>query len=233
MGRGFQVTRKALVFDLDGTLVDSIPDLHAAIALMLGELGGKPLGIEEVRGLVGDGTRVLVRRCLVAAGFPEDILPEALPRFVAHYEKAPVGRTRPYPGVKDTLIVLAGRGYRLGVCTNKPQRSTEVILKGLGLDPFFGAVIGGDKLPIRKPDPGHLRAVLDELGAVPADAVMIGDHVNDLAAARGAGSAAILARYGYGAEVPEDLRPDREIGCFSEIPDIVAGLLGENLRPVA
>lgn len=227
------MTRKALVFDLDGTLVDSIPDLHAAIVPMLRELGGKPLGVEEVRGLVGDGTRVLVRRCLVAAGFSEDLLPEALPRFLAHYEKAPVERTRPYPGVKDTLVVLAGRGYRLGVCTNKPQRATEVILKGLGLDHFFASVIGGDKLPVRKPDPAHLRAVLEELGAAPADAVMIGDHVNDLAAARGAGSASILARYGYGTEFPDELRPDREIEHFSEIPDIVAALAGDNLRTVA
>jgi len=220
---------KALVFDLDGTLIDSVPDLHAAIASMLGELGGRVLAQEEVRGLVGDGTRILVRRCLAAAGLSEDLVTEALPRFLVHYERAPVERTRPYPGVLEGLEGFAAQGYRLGVCTNKPQRSTEIILKGLGLDRFFGSVIGGDRLAVRKPDPAHLQAVIDELGIAAADSVMIGDHVNDLAAARGTGSAAILARYGYGTEFPDELRPDREVDHFAELPEAVTALL--SLRP--
>jgi phosphoglycolate phosphatase len=223
------VKQPALIFDLDGTLVDSLPDLHAALLRMLGELGGAPLDLEQVRGMVGDGVKVLVARVLAATGFPEEALPGALARFMAIYESEPVARTRPYPGVAETLAELVGRGYRLGVCTNKPQRPTEAILAGLRLDRFFEAVIGGDRLPVRKPHPGHLLGVLDGLAAEPGAAVMIGDHANDIAVARNAGTAAILVRYGYGRDIPAGLSADQEIDRFPDLPEAVrrieAGIL--------
>jgi len=218
--------RTALLFDLDGTLVDSANDLQAALNEVLREAGAAPLELAEVRRMIGDGVPALVKRGLAARGIEESALPAMLARFNAIYEADPVARTRPYPGVADTLAVLAGEGRRLAVCTNKPEAAACIVLERLGLAGYFAAVVGGDTLAVRKPHPGHLLAALARLGARPAEAVMIGDNENDAAAARAAGLPVILARYGYPRLPLAEIAADREIDAFAELPRALAELDG-------
>jgi phosphoglycolate phosphatase len=210
----------ALLFDLDGTLVDSVPDLAAAANRLLAELDRAPLGESEIAGMVGDGVAKLVERVLAARQAATAQAP-ALRRFVALYEAKPTALTRPYPGVEAVLETLARDGAKLAVCTNKLAAATRAVLEGLGLARFFPVVLGGDSLPTRKPDPGPLRAALARLGAAPEDAVMVGDHRNDVLAARAAGTAAIFARYGYGLATLGELRPDGVIDAFGELPRVL------------
>ena len=210
--------RTALLFDLDGTLVDSLPDLAAAANRLLGELGLKPLGEAEISLMVGDGVAKLVERALAAAGAGGVALGPAVERFSAIYGAGAITRTRPYPGVREGLAALAEAGYSLAVCTNKPARATRAVLDGLGLGRYFAVVLGGDSVATRKPDPGPLIAALDRLGIAPGDAAMVGDHRNDVLAARAAGAKAIFARYGYGLATLGDLAPDAMIERFSDLP---------------
>jgi phosphoglycolate phosphatase len=215
-------TIAALVFDLDGTLVDSLPDLHAALNEMLHEIGKLPLSRDAVRGMIGDGTPKLVERGLAAAGAPPDADGSRLRRFLAIYEAAPVARTRPYPGVPEVLHELARSGKKLAICTNKPQQATLAVLRGLALDGCFAAVLGGDALPVRKPDPGHLLGALAALGVGAHAAVMIGDGENDAAVAKAAGVPVILMRYGYARVPPEELGADAVLDDFRELPRALA-----------
>jgi phosphoglycolate phosphatase len=216
--------RTALVFDLDGTLVDSLPDLEAALVATLREVGAPALSRDEVRGMIGDGTAALVSRALAARGLPPAMLSERLARFLALYEAAPVARSRPYPGVPETLAALRRDGRSLAVCTNKPQRATLAVLSGLGLEEFFAGIIGGDVLPVKKPDPGHLRAAIEAIGAMPGDAVMIGDNEHDVATAKAAGVPVILVRYGYHRVALDSLPADIQIDGFYELRDALARL---------
>jgi phosphoglycolate phosphatase len=216
--------RTALVFDLDGTLVDSIPDLIAVLDEILREAGAPALPREAVRAMVGDGTTALVARALAASGLPDTMLAERLSRFLALYEAAPVARSRVYPGVVETLAALRREGRRLAVCTNKPQHATLAVLRGFALDGFFAAVVGGDVLGVKKPDPAHLLGAVAALGAAPDQAAMIGDNEHDVAAANAAGIPIILVRYGY-ARVPLDaLTADMRIDAFSALPDALRRL---------
>jgi phosphoglycolate phosphatase len=207
-----------VLFDLDGTLVDSLGDLAAAVNALLAELGRTPLGRAAVAGMIGDGVAALVERALAASGGPAAAGGAPLTRFRTFYEAEPTRLTRPYPGVATMLASLARAGVAMAVCTNKPEQVTHNVLDGLGLGGFFAVVLGGDSLPVRKPDPGFLAAALDRLGAAPEDAVMVGDHRNDVLAAHGAGIKAIFARYGYGAASLGALQPDAVIERFAELP---------------
>lgn len=212
----------ALLFDLDGTLVDSVPDLALAANRLLAELGHPPLGEAAVAAMVGDGVAKLVERVLAGRGLGAVAPEPAVRRFVALYTADATTLTRPYPGVLDGLAALAAAGTQLAVCTNKPERATRAVLAGVGLARFFPVVLGGDSLPVRKPDPAPLRAALAQLGVAPEAAAMVGDHRNDVLAAQGAGAAAIFARYGYGGATLGELRPDAEIDSFSELPGVMA-----------
>ncbi len=216
----------AVVFDLDGTLVDTLPDLHAAVGALLAEAGHEAPAAAEVRTMIGDGARRLVERALAWAEASVDDagLDAAYRRFLEIYGAAPCRASRLYPHVEETLQALAARGVRLGVCTNKPQAPTEAILNTLGVDGLFGAVIGGDAVPRRKPDPAHLQAVLDRLSATPKAAVMVGDSRNDLAPARALGVPCILVDYGYTAVPAAELGADRVIGDFAGLEAALAGL---------
>jgi len=212
-----------LVFDLDGTLIDSVPDLHAAINIMLRERGGGPLSPAEVRRMVGDGAPALVARALAASGAdPDD--PTALPRFIALYEAEPVRLTRPYPGVPETLAALRRRACRTAICTNKPQHAALLVLRALGLLPLFDGIAGGDRFPVKKPDPGHLFGLIGELGGSPAAAAMIGDNEHDAAVARAAGLPLILMRYGYARVDPESLGADALLDDFTAVPAALEAL---------
>lgn len=211
--------RHALVFDLDGTLIDSAPDLLAALNRVLAEEDLPPVGLDDVKRMVGDGAAKLVERGFADTGAPVEpaALPGLVQRFLVHYSAGRHAMTTTFPGVVETLTTLRGHGCRLGVCTNKPYAPTMEILDLLGLAEFFGAVTGGDSLPVRKPDPGHLLGTLDLLGAASAQAVMIGDSMNDVAVARAAGVPAVVVRYGYTRTPVEELGADAIFDRFDEL----------------
>jgi phosphoglycolate phosphatase len=187
---------RCAVFDLDGTLVDSAPDLHAALDRLMAVKRLPGFARAEVVAMIGDGVRVLLERAYAARRIALD---EAdLQHFMTDYEANAAVLTRAFDGIPELLGGLRDAGWRLAVCTNKPEGAARVLLSGLGLDGHFSALGGGDSFPMRKPDPGHLRATLGAAGAAPEDAVMIGDHRNDIEAARGAGVRAIFAGWGYG-----------------------------------
>jgi phosphoglycolate phosphatase len=213
-----------LVFDLDGTLIDSVPDLRAALNVMLRERGRRPLSPMEVRRMVGDGVPTLVLRALAATGADPAEAATALPRFLEIYEANAADLTRPYPGVPETLTALRRRGYRTAICTNKPQRATLAVLQGLDLLPLFDGIAGGDRFRVRKPDPGHLAGLIAELGASPGESAMIGDNENDAAVARAVGMPLVLMRYGYARVDPESLAADALLDHFSELPQALARL---------
>ncbi len=219
---------EAVVFDLDGTLIDSAPDLRAAVNSMLAEKGRRGLDLGAVTAMVGDGVHKLVERALAATGKETPTgaeIARATRRFLKFYEGHGAVLTRAYAGAVETLECLRGEGYALGICTNKPHGATCEILGALDLEGYFSAVLGGDTLDgVRKPDPRHLLAVLDRLGATPENAVMVGDTENDVAAARGAGVPMIAVAFGY-AKVPvAELGADAVIGHFDELPEAIRRL---------
>ena len=207
-----------LVFDLDGTLIDSAPDLQAAVNEMLRERGRASLSLPQVRRMIGDGAPALVARALAAGGGDPAEVARALPRFLQLYESDAVRLTRPYPGVTETLAVLRRRGYRTAICTNKPQHATYTVLEGLGLSALFDGIAGGDRFAVKKPDPGHLLGLIGALGGRQDAAAMIGDNENDAAAAHGAGIPLVLMRYGYARIDPESLAADALLDHFGELP---------------
>lgn len=207
----------ALVFDLDGTLVDSMPDLRAALNEMLCGLGRRELSADEVRGMIGDGTHALVGRALRATGEVVD-LENQHQRFQNFYEATPTRLSRLYPNVATTLSSLVSAGARLAICTNKQQAATLAVLGGFNIAEYFEVIVGGDVVPFRKPDSRHLLAALEQLGVSPNESVMIGDNENDHAAGRAAGTAVILMRYGYLRVPPETLAPDAWLDRFADIP---------------
>jgi phosphoglycolate phosphatase len=212
---------QAIIFDLDGTLVDSAEDLRAAVNVLFGELGLRPVEASEIKGMIGDGVLKLVERALVAAnGDPEqrDFL---LPRFLALYQANPAALTRCYPGVLETLDALRRKGFRLAVVTNKPVFATKKILEALALAAFFPVVVGGDSLPTRKPDPGQLFEAARQLGVDVDQALMVGDNIHDVEAAHAAGMRCIAVSYGYHHRPPSEFNADRLIDRFDELPALV------------
>jgi phosphoglycolate phosphatase len=216
------------LFDLDGTLVDSAPDLHAAADRMAARLGLAPYRLDEIVGMIGDGVQVLVERALAARGRPFD--PAACRAFLEDYAANAAVATRPFRGIPETLDALARRGWRLAVCTNKPEGAARALLDALGLLDRFAAIGGGDTFPVRKPDPEHLVATLDAAGGEPARAVMIGDHRNDIEAAAGAGIPCVFAAWGYGAA--ETAQGAAAVARSpAELPALLAGLIGARATP--
>jgi phosphoglycolate phosphatase len=215
---------KGLILDLDGTLVDSLPDLLDVLNQVLGEFGVPALSAAEAKPMIGDGTLRLVERALAARGVTPDHIRPAQARFLPLYESRASRLTRPYPGVPETLARLAAEGWIFALCTNKPERATRILLRELDLDRWFRAIVTGDTLPQKKPDPAPMRAALAALELPPHRAVAVGDHANDLRAASRAGLRAIFARYGYGTLTPDLPKPAAIIDAFAELPQALARL---------
>ena len=173
--------------------------------------------------MVGDGVAKLVERGLPPAAAPAEF-DQLVARYVALYHERQTALTRPYPGVVETLRALSGEGWRLAVCTNKPEAATREILAAFGLDDLFAAVGGGDSFAVRKPAAGHPLATLARMAAPPGSAVMVGDSPNDVLSARGAGLPVIVVGYGYSRVPPAELGADAVIERFAELPAALAGL---------
>jgi len=200
----------AVIFDLDGTLIDSAGDLQTAVSRMLEEVGSAPLSPVEFRGMFGDGAGALIARVLAARPGGLTDHAGALKRFLEHYEADLTTLTRPYPGVQETLATLHGRGLKLAVCTNKPTGLTRTILQRLRLERYFARVVGADCLPFRKPDPRALLEALTTLQIPPASSVLVGDSEVDAATAKAASVPFVLMTYGY------------HRGPVGEIPCVIA-----------
>ncbi|TVQ58382.1 MAG: phosphoglycolate phosphatase [Rhodobacteraceae bacterium] len=184
----------AVIFDLDGTLVDSAHDIHAIANVLMADLGAAPFLLDEARSYVGNGAATFVARCLAARGLPETLHAEALARFQALYEtQEPL--CRPYPGVEPLLAGLSAQGVPLGLCTNKPGRPAAKVLAALGWSDVFAVVVAGDTLPAMKPDPAPLRHALDALGG--RAALYVGDSEVDAETAQAAGTPFALFTEGY------------------------------------
>lgn len=197
---------EAVVFDLDGTLIDSAPGLHLAACEMLAEMDLPQPDLPTVVGFIGSGAPKLVERCLRWAGDVPGDHPEALTLFLRHYARDPMRGTTAYPGARALLAALAARGLKLGLCTNKPEAPTRAILAAMDLGPF-AAVLGGDTLPVRKPDPAPLLRVIADLGARPEATVYVGDSIVDWRTAQAARVAYIHVEGGYQTVPIPDFAP--------------------------
>ena len=205
------MSSRLVVFDLDGTLVDSQQDLADAANALITELGGQPVAVDAIAKMVGDGAAVLVRRALAATGVHVASVRDALERFLVLYDERLLASTRLYDGMASTIDELATTA-QLAVLTNKPERATRRILEGLQIADRFEWVIGGDGPFPRKPDPAGLQDLVARAGVSLDRSVMIGDSSVDLATARAAGTRVCLARYGFGYRITAaDLRGDELI----------------------
>ncbi|MEM6662971.1 MAG: phosphoglycolate phosphatase [Pseudomonadota bacterium] len=190
---------KAVVFDLDGTLIDSAPDLHAAAVAMLRDLGRPAITLDQAVSFIGNGLQRLVELCLDATGGRPDMTVQkhAQDLLLSYYNRGGGALTRIYPGAIDVLDTLQAAGLPMGICTNKPGAATQIVLGKLGLEPYFQAVVSADTLAQRKPDPAPLLHCLEQLGTPPEQAIMIGDSEVDAATARAAGVPFALSTQGY------------------------------------
>lgn len=187
---------RTLLLDLDGTLVDTVPDLAAALNRLMASRRLPAFSHQETAAMVGDGVAALVRKAFAARGLSPDS--EAIDSFAADYAANAAVDSRLYPNVATVLAQLADDGWHLAVCTNKPEGAARSLLDALGLLPIMRAVGGGDSFPVRKPDPAHMTATLAAAGGSAERAIMTGDHANDVVAAAGAGLPCIFAAWGYG-----------------------------------
>ncbi len=214
--------RSLLIFDLDGTLIDSAPDLRIAVNNVLGELGAPALDIVRIRSMIGDGAVQLLTRAFAASGLALSDPHEALQRFFYYYQSDPIAHTRLYDGVIETLALAREHDVPMAVCTNKPEASAHVVLERLGLAPFFQAVVGGDTHAYRKPDPRMLTGLLERFGASAAQALMVGDSEIDAAAARAAAVPFALLTYGYHRGPVAGIDCEVALDRFPDLAPIIA-----------
>jgi len=220
---------RLVMFDLDGTLVDSVPDLAAAVDNTLADLGRAPAGVQQVRHWVGNGARVLVRRALAGdlehAHVDDAQAEQALALFMQHYAENHA-LTQVYAGVKPTLDWLREQQIELAIVTNKPERFVAPLLDEKGLGGYFRWIVGGDTLPQQKPDPAALRHVLQLARVEPAQALFVGDSRNDVRAAKAAGVPCVALSYGYnhGRPIAEE-HPARVLDCLSGLLQPAANAL--------
>jgi len=216
---------KMILIDVDGTLVDSVPDLAFCVDTMMEQLNRPPYGEAVVRNWVGNGVERLVRRALIGQldGEPDEAdFERAFPIFVELYRENTSGRSHLYPGIREGLDYLREAGYSLGSVTNKAAQFTEPLLRDLGVRDYFDIVISGDTLPRKKPNPLPLLHAAEHFGVSPKDSLMVGDSVSDVKAARAAGFTIVCMSYGYNHGI--DIRtaePDAVIDSLTEISGLL------------
>ncbi len=221
---------RAVVFDLDGTLIDSAPDIAHALNCATGKRGLAPFPLEQVKEMIGGGVPQLVERALLARGFPKTELMPLVGDFIGFYRENLTTRTVVYDGAREVLEQLQGEGRRLGVCTNKHHGLTLEILRQLDLAKYFGSVIGEREGRARKPNPEPLCEVIAALGASVDDAIMVGDSEADVACARAANIPAVVVNFGYSRTAPEALGADAVISNLNELPRYFWTLSGPRKR---
>jgi len=214
----------SLIFDLDGTLVDTAPDLVRALNAVIEPDGLAPANVETVRHMVGHGARRLIVRAFADQARPLDDarLETLVADFIERYRADIDGASRPFDSVGPTLDTLASRGARLSVATNKPQALADLLLARLGLADRFDRIVGADAAPSKKPDPAHIRAAA---GPDADRMLVVGDSAVDVAAARAAGAPVIVMRYGYTDTPSDQLGADRVLDRFGDLPEAIETLL--------
>jgi phosphoglycolate phosphatase len=224
------MTAPTIVFDLDGTLIDTAPDLVDTLNVVFAREGWPPVPYETARNTIGGGARMMIARGIAAEGIA--VAPAKLEQlfadFIAHYTEHLADRSRPFPGLTDALDVLASGGCRFAVCTNKLERLSVLLLKQLKLADRFAAICGQDTFGIQKPDPEVLRRTVTAAGGSLPHAIMIGDSVTDIRTARAAGIPVIAVDFGYSERPVSELGPDRIISHFAQLQSAIAAISPAN-----
>jgi len=220
------MTTGTIVFDLDGTLIDTAPDLVDTLNVVFAREGLPPVPYETARNLIGGGARMMIARGIAAEG--RTVTPAELERlfqdFLAHYSEHIADRSQPFPGLIDALDAMAANDWRFAVCTNKLEYLSVLLLKQLGLAHRFAAICGQDTFGVQKPDPEVLRRTIAAAGGTLRSAIMIGDSLTDIRTARAAGIPVIAVDFGYTDRPVSELGPDRIISRFAELPSAAAEL---------
>lgn len=215
---------KAVVWDLDGTLIDSAPDLCRALNAVLAASNCEPLEVQLVRTMIGNGVPKLVERGFQAVDqeLSAAELDVMVGKFMAHYSADPTAHTRLYPGVAEALEALASAGVKQGLCTNKPEAVTRSILQQLNIDQYFSAVVGGDTTDARKPDPKPLQFCIDTMGATVSNTIMIGDSAVDAGSAKALRVPIGLVAHGYRHTDLANIDADFLVEDIASVPEILA-----------
>jgi len=220
------MSHPTIVFDLDGTLVETAPDLVDTLNVVFAREGIPPVPFEEARTFVGHGARAMITRGLDAEG--RTVTPQVLDKlfndFVDYYTAHVADRSYPFPGVIEALDALSGRGHRLAVCTNKFEKQSLLLLDALKMTHRFAAIVGQDTYKIAKPDPEVLRRTILAAGGDPAHAIMIGDSETDILTARAAELPVIAVDFGYSPQPVANYGPDRLISHFAQLSEAIASL---------
>lgn len=212
-----------VVFDLDGTLADTAPDLAAALNHALAQFGRPSIAADMVRHMIGHGSRALLHKGLAATGpVSEELVERGYGAFLDYYAAFICEGTRAYAGVEDCIDVLRARGMRVAICTNKPEALTHLLIDALGWDHRFDAIVGGDTLTLRKPDPAPLHEAIRRAGG--GRAVLVGDSITDADTARAAGVPFMAVSFGFSDRPAAALGADAVIDGFDELVPALKGL---------
>ena len=211
---------KAVYFDLDGTLIDSVRDIHRCLCKVLSRFDLEKISLDQVRAMIGDGSKRMVELALLrdgSVGSRAD-LEEVYFEFINEYRKDPVQLTTIYPGVVEVLNYLSEQDMKLAVCTNKPRATTDPVIQKLKLKKYFSVICCGDEIPYQKPDGRHIRFILNLMNLTSDQVVMIGDSKTDVEAAHDAGVRSITVSYGYDEDVLNNSKLDLVVSTLEQVP---------------
>jgi phosphoglycolate phosphatase len=219
----------AVIYDLDGTLIDSAKDMQVAVSNVLADHGLPAVSEDDVRIFMGQGSKVTMAKAFAKYGKPldDEKLSAVTREFVRYYEADPVSHTQAFAGVNDVVARFDRLGLKQGVCTNKFERPSRMILEHLKLMPPIADLAGADTFPVRKPDPRHILMLVERMGGRPERAVMVGDSIHDVHAAHGAGLPAVLVSWGYTATPARELGADAVIERFDALPQALEQLASQ------